>query len=132
MIQKKAWEITDEFWEAVKDVLIRNRRDEQKQYKRKPGGGRKPKDFRVVLQAIFYVLRTGIPWKALPKEFGSSSAVHRYFQLWSEQGVFLVLWQRGQRYDELKGIQYSMGMAKYQWKYGKRPLGPRGTRSESD
>jgi hypothetical protein len=31
MIPKKVWEITGGFWEAVKDVLIRNRRDEQKQ-----------------------------------------------------------------------------------------------------
>jgi transposase len=107
MKQKTAWEITDEFWEAVKDLLVRNNRDENKRYKRKAGGGRKPKDFRIVLQAIFYVLRTGIQWKALPKEFGSSSAVHRYFQLWSEKGIFLAMWRRGLgQYNELKGIQW--------------------------
>ena len=107
MKQRVAWEITDDFWEAVKDLLIRKGRDEKKKYKRKPGGGRKPKDFRVVLSAIFYVLRTGVQWKALPEAFGSSSAVHRYVQLWSEQGVFLRMWQRGlERYDELKGIQW--------------------------
>jgi transposase len=91
----------------VKNLLTRNSRDGEKEYKRAPGGGRKPKDFRVVLSAIFYVLRTGIQWKALPAEYGSSSAVHRYFQLWSEKGVFLQMWQRGLgRYDELKGIQW--------------------------
>ncbi|MDR1985922.1 MAG: transposase [Treponema sp.] len=35
---------------------------------------------RKTLEAIFYVLRTGIQWKALPKDFGTSSAVHRYFR----------------------------------------------------
>jgi transposase len=93
MKQRIAWEITDEFWETVKDLLIRKGRDEKKEYKRKPGGGRKPKDFRAVLPAIFYVLRTGVQWKALPEESGSSSAVHRYVQLWSEQGVFLRMWR---------------------------------------
>jgi transposase len=60
MRQKKAWEITDDFWEEVKDLLIRKEREAGKTYKRTAGGGRKPKDFRVVLSAIFYVLRTGI------------------------------------------------------------------------
>ncbi|APM37733.1 transposase [Clostridium kluyveri] len=32
------------------------------------------------LEAILYVLRTGVQWKALPKEkFGASSSIHRYF-----------------------------------------------------
>ncbi|MDR3174630.1 MAG: IS5/IS1182 family transposase, partial [Treponema sp.] len=33
-------------------------------------------------------------WKALPAEYGSSSVVHRYFQLWSEAEVFPRMWQR--------------------------------------
>jgi hypothetical protein len=43
---------------------------------------------RKVLEAIFYVLRTGIQWNALPKSLGSSSAVHRYFRFWCEAGFF--------------------------------------------
>jgi hypothetical protein len=53
MRQKKAGEITNEFWEEVKHLLIRKGREEKKTYKRKSAGGRKPKDFRVVLSAIF-------------------------------------------------------------------------------
>jgi len=41
---------------------------------------------RRVLAGIFYVLRTGIQWKALPKEYGAASAVHRYFIKWTEAG----------------------------------------------
>lgn len=107
MIQEKSWEITDEFWDKVKHLLISKPRDPNKQYKRKLGGGAKPMDFRKVLAAIFYVLRTGIQWKALPKEYGASSSIHRYFQLWSSEGVFLKMWQLGLiEYDELKGIQW--------------------------
>ena len=57
-------------------------------YKRKPGEGRKPLDKRKVLEGIFYVLRTGCQWKALPKEYGASSSVHDYFREWSEAGFF--------------------------------------------
>ena len=63
---------------------------------------------RKVLEAIFYVLRTGIQWKALPHSFGASSAVHRYFMFWCRQGFFKSLWIAGlNRYDEVKGIDWN-------------------------
>jgi transposase len=107
MKQSKSWEITDEFYENVKDLLIRPSRDKNKEYKRKSGGGRKPMDLRKALEGIFYVLRTGTQWCALPKEYGARSSVHRYFQLWTEKGVFLEMRRRGLgRYDEMKGIDW--------------------------
>ena len=61
-----------------------------RRFARKPGGGRKPKDPRLVFEAIVYVLRTGCQWKALPAErFGSASAIHRRFLEWEKAGVFL-------------------------------------------
>jgi transposase len=63
MIQTKSWEITDEFWEEVKDLIPEKQRDPNKEYKRAAGGGRPPMDSRKILEAIFYVLRTGIQWK---------------------------------------------------------------------
>ncbi len=101
----KSWEISDEFWEKVKDKIPKPQRDPDKVYKRKPGGGRKPLEARRVLAGIFYVLRTGIQWKALPKEYGAASAVHRYFMKWTEAGFFEEIWRMGlEEYDELKGI----------------------------
>ena len=108
MKQKNSWEITDSFWEAAEPLIPRKGRDGDKKYQRKPGGGRPPIEPRKVLQAIFYILRTGIQWKALPKSFGSSSAVHRYFQFWNEKGFFQALWVAGlERYDEAKGINWT-------------------------
>ncbi|MDR2433145.1 MAG: transposase [Treponema sp.] len=49
-------------------------------------------DSRNVLEAISYVLRTGIQWKAIPKVFVSPSSIYRYFWFWCEQGFFQVLW----------------------------------------
>jgi len=63
---------------------------------------------RRVFEAIAYVLRTGCQWKALPKENGSASSVHRYFLEWKRCGVFTKLWRRGlAEYDELEGIAWS-------------------------
>jgi len=65
--------IPDRLWERMKDLLpVRVRRY------RNPG--RKPLEWRKVLNGIFYVLRTGCQWKAAPREFGSGSSLHRYFQ----------------------------------------------------
>jgi len=83
MKQKRSWEITDEF-RAVAEPLIPNKaRNPEKEYQRKPGGGRHPLESRKALEAILYVLRAGIQWKALPKSFGASSAAHRHFMFWS-------------------------------------------------
>lgn len=108
MIQTKSWEITDEFWEEVKDLIPQKQRDPNKKYKRAVGGGRPSIDSRKILEAIFYVLRTGIQWKALPKEkFGASSSIHRYFMAWSKAGVFENMWKAGlEKYNIIQGIDW--------------------------
>jgi transposase len=50
-------------------------------------------------------LRTGIQWKALPKEYGAVGSVHGYFSEWAQAGLFMRLWQEWLLgYDELHGI----------------------------
>ncbi len=53
-----------------------------------PLGGRPPMDKRKALRGIFWILDNGAKWKDLPPEFGSKSAVHRWFQAWVFDGVF--------------------------------------------
>jgi len=43
---------------------------------------------RQAMDAIFYVLRTGCQWKALPRGLGAASTVHDRFQEWCKAGVF--------------------------------------------
>ncbi len=63
---------------------------------------------RQIFSAIVYVLRAGCQWKALPREFGSSSAVHLHFQKWQQAGFFLRLWQAGlAEYDEMEAIAWN-------------------------
>ena len=110
-VQKKkiqSWEVSDEFWKIVEPLIPKPQRDRNKKYRRKSGAGRKPLNPRKVFEAIVYVLRTGIQWKALPKErFGSSSSVHAYFRKWEQAGFFLDLWRRGLvEYDEMEGMAW--------------------------
>ena len=44
-------------------------------------------DDRTALDAIFYVMRTGRQWNALPRSLGASSTVHDRYQEWVEQGL---------------------------------------------
>jgi putative transposase len=57
------------------------------------------------LEAIFYVLRTGIQWKALPKEYRAVGSIHGYFSEWAQAGFFRRMWQEGlMSYDEMRGL----------------------------
>jgi len=49
------------------------------------------------LNGIYYLLKTGVHWKALPRCFGSTSAVHRFFQRLVSLNFFEILW-----FNELK------------------------------
>ena len=84
----QSWTISDEFWDAVKDQIPVKKRDPKKKYKNAPGQGRRPIPPRKVLEGIFYVLRTGCQWKAIPREYGCASSIHRYYQEWVAAGFF--------------------------------------------
>ena len=76
--------------------------------KKKYTTGRPRLKLRHVADGIFYVLRTGCQWKAVPQEFGSGSSLHDYFQSWVTIGAFWKLWQQGLlEYDELAGIKWN-------------------------
>lgn len=58
-----------------------------------------------MFHGIFYHLKTGIQWNALPKCFGSSSALHRFFQKLSAFSFFKALWtEQIKKYDEVHGL----------------------------
>jgi transposase len=103
-----SWELSDAFWQKVEPLIPSPQRDPNREYQRKPGGGRKPLPPRQVFAGILYVLRTGIQWKALPKErFGSPSAIHRYFLQWQAAGFFERVWRAGlMEYAEMHQIAW--------------------------
>lgn len=50
--------------------------------------GRKPVNHRLVLDGIFWIARTGSPWRDLPEEFGKWSTVYRHFRRWTLAGLW--------------------------------------------
>lgn len=94
--------LSDGLWEKLR-VLIPPRINTHPRC-----GGRKPIPDRQVMDAIFFVLRTGCQWKALDEtNICSGSVAHARFQQWVARGVFLKFWQEGlQEYDECKGIDW--------------------------
>ena len=109
MSAMRSWTVSDALWERVEPLIPPPRRARGRAYQRKPGGGRKPLPPRQVFEAIVYVLRTGIQWKAVPKAvFGSPSSIHKYFLAWKRAGVFGRLWRQGlAEYDDLEGIAWA-------------------------
>ena len=64
-------------------------------------------DDRKAMNGIFYVLRTGCHWKALPKSLGAATTVHDRFQEWRNAEVFQNMWKEGLlEYDAVKGINW--------------------------
>src|SRR5271157_5301845 len=54
----------------------------------RPGGRPRKINIRAVLNAIFYLLRTGCQWRLLPREFPGWSTVYHYFRAWKNAGVW--------------------------------------------
>lgn len=118
------FEIPDELWERIKSLIPPERSDQKK-------SGRPRMDDRQALTAIFYVLRTGCHWNALPRTLGASSTVHGRFQEWRAAGFFDRLWQAGlKEYDDQIGINW-------EWQsidgaMTKAPLGGKRDRAQPD
>jgi transposase len=56
----------------------------------KPGGRPRSTEMREVLNALFYLDRTGCQWRALPKDFPPWPTVWTYFRKWRNDGT----WER--------------------------------------
>ena len=53
----------------------------------KRGGRQRTTLLREVLNALLYLLRTGCPWRMLPREFPPRSTVYGYFRRFWEEGI---------------------------------------------
>ena len=57
-----------------------------------PGGtgkvGRPAFDNRLFLNAVFWILRTGAPWRDPPPDYGDWKNTHRRFCCWRDRGVW--------------------------------------------
>ena len=74
-------DITNEQWNRIEPIIkeLTPPRDPR---------GRPTQDLREVFNGIFWILRTGAPWKDMPQRYPPYQTCHRWFQRWVEQGVF--------------------------------------------
>jgi len=70
-------DLTNEQWEILRPLIP----------SAKHGGRPRKTDMRAVVNAIFYLLRTGCQWDALPKTYPPRSTVHDYFSTWRKDGT---------------------------------------------
>ncbi|HET6844488.1 MAG TPA: IS5 family transposase [Candidatus Angelobacter sp.] len=71
--------MTDDEWAYFEPFLIHR------------GGGRPPRNHRRVLDAVFWLMRTGAPWRDLPEGFGNWNSIFRQFRRWADSGVWDVI-----------------------------------------
>ena len=78
--------VSSKLWRAIEPLLP--------EHKPSPKGGRPRISNRAAFEGIVYVLRHGIPWKALPSElgFGSGHTCWRRLVEWQEAGVWERIW----------------------------------------
>lgn len=70
------FDLTDEEWAVIEPHF--------------PKCGRGPArvDDRKVLNGIFYILRTGAPWRDLPERYGPRTTVYNRYARWSQRGIW--------------------------------------------
>jgi len=71
-------DLTDAQWEVLHPLIPPAKR----------GGRPRKVDLREVVNAIFYLEKTGCQWAYLPGDFPPKSTVHDYFQLWRNHGTW--------------------------------------------
>jgi putative transposase len=88
--------MSDEEWKIIESKLPA------------PKGFGRPRevDLREIINAIFYVQRTGCQWEMFPHDFPLHQTVYKYFHKWQRKGI----WQ--QIHGELrKEVRKKMGRA---------------------
>ena len=77
-------DLTDPEWERLEPLIP----------PAKPGGRPRKTDMRLAMNAIFYLLRTGCPWRYLPRGiFPPRSTVYNIFRAFQRQGVWEAIWE---------------------------------------
>jgi putative transposase len=71
-------DLNDPEWEIIEPLLP------------KPKGFGHPRttDLREVVNAIFYVIRSGCQWEMLPHDLPHPSTVYSYFSKWKKKGIW--------------------------------------------
>ena len=78
MAHRHRHELTDAQWAKIEQLLPGKESDP----------GRTAADNRLFVNAVVYVLKTGVPWADLPARFGKHDTVRKRFDRWCAAGVW--------------------------------------------
>ena len=69
------FDLDDDEWGLLEPLMPKNRKSVRA-------------DDRRIMNAIFYVLRTGMPWRDLPERYGPYTTAYNRFNRWSRRGIW--------------------------------------------
>src|SRR5471032_1787590 len=69
------FDLSDEDWALLEPLMPQARKSARA-------------DDRRIMNAIFYVLRTGMPWRDLPERYGPYTTAYNRFNRWSRRGIW--------------------------------------------
>jgi len=69
------FDLDDEEWALLEPLMPKSRKSARA-------------DDRKVMNAIFYVLRTGMPWRDLPERYGPYTTAYNRFNRWSRRDIW--------------------------------------------
>lgn len=70
--------LRDDQWERIVNLLPRRRGDPQE----------RADDHRLFIEAVFWIARTGAPWRDLPPSYGRWNNVYKRFSRWVKNGTW--------------------------------------------
>ncbi len=69
------FDLSDDEWALLEPLMPKSRKSARA-------------DDRKIMNAIFYVLRTGMPWRDLPERYGPYTTAYNRFNRWSRRGIW--------------------------------------------
>jgi transposase len=69
------FDLSDEKWALLEPLLPKSRKSARV-------------DDHQIMNAIFYVLRTGMPWRDVPARYGRYTTAYNRFNRWSRRGIW--------------------------------------------
>jgi transposase len=84
MVDRDRFVVDDKTWAKIAALLPGKASDR----------GVTARDNRLFLEAVLWRVRTGLPWRDLPSDFGNWNSVFQRFRRWAVAGVFDRIFER--------------------------------------
>jgi len=74
------FDLSDDEWALLEPLMPKSRKSARA-------------DDRMIMNAIFYVLRTGMPWRDLPERYGPYTTAYNRFNRWAKRGRWCAIFE---------------------------------------